>query len=46
MSKLKNDKSFYNECSNTAKQKYNECFGEKQYIYRMKKVMKEVLESD
>ena len=27
MSKLKNDKSFYNECSNTAKKKYSECLG-------------------
>ena len=46
MSKLKNDKSFYNECSNTAKQKYNECFGEKQYIYTMKRIIQKVIEND
>lgn len=46
MSKLKNDKSFYNECSNTAKKKYNECFGEKQYTYTMKRIIQKVIEND
>jgi len=44
MSKLKKDKQFYNECSEIAVKKYNECFSEKQYIYIMNKVIKEVLD--
>ena len=43
MNKLKNDKSFYRECSEIAIKKYNECFGETQYIYTMNKVLKEVI---
>ena len=39
MKKLKEDTDFYNECSKTATQKYNECFDEKVYIYTMKKVI-------
>jgi len=43
MNKLKNDKEFYNECSEMSVKKYNECFSEKQYIYTMNKVIKEVI---
>ena len=39
MKKLKEDTNFYDECSKTAIQKYNECFDEKVYIYTMKKVI-------
>ena len=39
MKKLKEDTDFYDECSKTAIQKYNECFDEKVYIYTMKKVI-------
>jgi len=46
MKKLKEDTDFYNECSKTAIQKYNECFDEKVYIYTMKKVIQEVIEND
>ena len=46
MSRLKTDKDFYKHCSEISKTKYYECFSEKQYIYKMKKVMKEVLKSD
>jgi len=41
--KLKNDKDFYNEISETAKVKYNTLFGEDVYIYNMKKVIEEVM---
>ncbi len=44
--KLKQDKDFYNDCSNTAIEKYNECFDEKVYIYTMKKVIQKVIEND
>ena len=46
MNNLKIDKAFYKHCSEMSKLKYYECFSEKQYIYKMKKVMKEVLEID
>ena len=46
MKKLKEDTDFYNECSKTATQKYNECFDEKVYIYTMKKVIKKVISDD
>ncbi len=46
MKKLKEDTDFYNECSKTAIQKYNECFDEKVYIYTMKKVIQKVIEND
>ena len=44
MNQLKNDKEFYNECSEISVKKYNECFSEKRYIYIMNKVIKEVLD--
>ena len=40
---LKVDKDFYKECSETAKTKYYECFGEKKYIYTMKNVIRKVM---
>ena len=43
---LKMDKDFYEECSETAKIKYYECFGEKQYIYSMKKLIKKVIDDE
>ena len=46
MKKLKEDTDFYDECSKTAIQKYNECFDEKVYIYTMKKVMQKVMSDD
>ena len=41
--RLKKDQDFYKECSNISKLKYNECFSIEQYIYTMKKVIKEVI---
>ena len=46
MKKLKDDKDFYNDCSKTAIEKYNECFDEKVYIYTMKKVIEKVIQDD
>ena len=46
MKKLKEDADFYDECSKTAIQKYNECFDEKVYIYTMKKVIQKVMSND
>ena len=46
MKKLKEDTDFYNNCSKTAIEKYNECFDEKVYIYTMKKVIKKVMSND
>jgi len=46
MKKLKEDADFYDECSKTAIQKYNECFDEKVYIYTMKKVIQKVISND
>ena len=46
MKKLKEDTDFYDECSKTAIQKYNECFDEKVYIYTMKKVIQKVISND
>ena len=43
---LKMDKDFYEECSETAKIKYYECFGEKQYIYSVKKLIKKVIDDE
>ena len=43
MNKLKNDKSFYDKCSESSKLKYYECFGDRQYIYKMKRGFKEVI---
>ena len=40
--RLKTDKKFYDDCSRISKLIYNECFSEKQYIYNMKKIIKEV----
>ena len=37
--KLKDDKDFYNKCSEECQSKYKECFDEKVYIYTMKKVI-------
>ena len=39
---LKNDSSFYETASFTAKNNFNEFFGENKYIYNMKQVIKEV----
>jgi hypothetical protein len=44
--KLKEDTDFYNSCSKTAIQKYNECFDEKVYIYTMKRIIQEVMSND
>ena len=41
--KLKNDSSFYETQSRTAKNNFNTFFGEKEYIYTMNKVIKEVI---
>ena len=42
--KLNEDDDFYKECSEMCKNLYlNSAFGEKQYIYTMKKVMREVI---
>tara|TARA_Y100000004_G_C8583627_1_gene273476 strand:- start:32 stop:502 length:471 start_codon:yes stop_codon:yes gene_type:complete len=41
---LKNDSSFYETASFTAKNNFNEFFGENRYIYNMEKVMKEVMD--
>jgi hypothetical protein len=41
--RLKTDKSFYDDCSKISKTRYNECFGEKEYIYTMNKVIGEVI---
>ena len=46
MKKLKEDTDFYDECSETATEKYNECFSEETYIYNIEKVIKEVIEGD
>ena len=34
---------FYKQCSDKAREKYKECFGEKVYIYNMNKVINEVI---
>ena len=44
--KLKDDKDFYNKCSEECQSKYKECFDEKVYIYTMKKVIQKVIEND
>ena len=44
--RLKTDKSFYDDCSKIAKTRYNECFGEKEYIYTMNKAINKVLSSN
>jgi len=41
--KLKNDIGFYEAQSETAKNNFNVFFGEKEYIYTMNKVIKEVM---
>jgi|TARA_X000001388_G_C2218005_1_gene118051 hypothetical protein len=41
--KLKSDKDFYEECSKSSKQKYNDGFGEYIYIYKMKDIIKKVI---
>ena len=41
--RLKTDEDFYNDCSKIAKTRYNECFGIKEYIYTMNKVIGEVI---
>ena len=46
MKKLKEDTDFYDECSETATEKYNECFSEETYIYNIEKVIKEVIDGD
>ena len=38
--KLKNDSNFYQTASETAKNNFNLFFGEKEYIYRMNKILK------
>ena len=40
---LKNDQGFYETQSQTAKNNFNVFFGEKEYIYNMNKVIKEVI---
>jgi hypothetical protein len=37
---------FYKQCSDEAKEKYKECFGEKVYIYNMNKVIEEVINEE
>jgi len=41
--KLKTDKDFYDIQSETAKNNFNSFFGEKEYIYNMKKIINEVI---
>jgi len=42
--KLKNDSSFYETQSETAKNNFNSFFGEKEYIYNMNKIINEVID--
>ena len=42
VNQLKNDSSFYETQSQTAKNNFNIFFGEKQYIYKMKEVMEKI----
>ena len=42
--KLKNDKNFYETQSQTAKNNFEMFFGEKEYIYNMKRIIKEVMD--
>ena len=42
--RLKNDKEWYELQSKTAKNNFNVFFSEKEYIYNMEKVMKEVMD--
>ena len=44
--KLKNDNGFYETQSQTAKRNFNVFFGEKEYTYNMKEVMKKVMSND
>ena len=44
--KLKNDKDFYKTQSDTAKNNFNTFFGEKEYIYNMNEVIKEVIDDE
>tara|TARA_B100000519_G_scaffold194827_1_gene199129 strand:- start:1383 stop:2348 length:966 start_codon:yes stop_codon:yes gene_type:complete len=44
--KLKEDKTFYGFISNKAKNNYNSFFGEKQYIYNMNEIIKEVITNE
>ena len=43
---LKNDSSFYQAASDTAKRNFFAFFGEKEYIYNMKQVMREVMSNE
>ena len=44
--KLKNDNGFYETQSQTAKRNFNVFFGEKEYTYNMKEVIKKVMSND
>ena len=44
--KLKNDSNFYETACETAKNNFNVFFGEKEYIYKMNKLLKEVINED
>ena len=44
--KLKNDKDFYKTQSDTAKNNFNTFFDEKEYIYNMNEVIKEVIDDE
>ena len=44
--KLKNDSSFYETQSQTAKNNFNIFFGEKEYTYKMKEVMEKIFNED
>ena len=41
--RLKNDENWYNLQSETAKNNFNAFFGEEEYIYKMKEIIKEVM---
>ena len=44
--KLKNDSSFYETASVTARNNFKAFFGEKEYTYNMKEVIKKVMLDD
>jgi hypothetical protein len=44
--RLKNDENWYNLQSETAKNNFNSFFGEEEYTYKMKQIIKEVISSN
>ena len=43
---MKNDENWYNLQSETAKNNFNSFFGEEEYTYKMKQIIKEVISSN